>query len=125
MIREVQRLTRGSPAHSLLSHVQKPCSGWRCGGRQGYPFQGSTIRPRQEVPAASPGCSDPRPAQAQHTQEISQAQPSVSPSPTPALAAPGPPGLSPIHAAAFYFCSGVMKEVSFPQNLISRLRLRD
>lgn len=30
-----------------------------------------------------------------------------------------------LHVTAFYFCLGVMKEVSFPWNLISRLRLSD
>lgn len=30
-----------------------------------------------------------------------------------------------LHVMAFYFCLGVMKEVSFPWNLISRLRLSD
>lgn len=30
-----------------------------------------------------------------------------------------------LHVTAFYFCLGVMKEVSFPWNLISRLRLGD
>lgn len=30
-----------------------------------------------------------------------------------------------LHVTVFYFCLGVMKEVSFPWNLISRLRLGD
>lgn len=48
----------------------------------------------------------------------------LSPSPTRALAVPTPRAVA-VHAAAFRSCSRVMKEVPFPQNLISRLRLGD
>lgn len=71
-------------------------------------------------PPPSPSPAPTRPPEASQGWAICLLEPCPSPS-----AAPEPPGLPPVHTAAFYFCSGVMKEVSFPQNLISRLRLGD
>lgn len=109
--REARRPVLASPAHGgAPSHVRKPCLG--------VTLQGSTAHWAEGGPSGLPGV--PRTAP-----EISGGAAFWIPQPRAGPAAPGPPRLSPVHAAAFYSCSGVMKEASFPQNLISRLRLGD